>query len=81
MVFARSILKRSFEIVADWTTHNFPFRLFGRTQVCWSELVLALRDLALGVEPVLNVVAVLATALLVHMKSAHAYVIYGHTDS
>ena len=81
MVFARSVLKGSFEIVADWTTHSFPFQLFGRTQVCWSELVLTLRDLALGVEPILNVVAVAATALLVHVKSAHSYVIYRDADS
>jgi len=81
VVFARSVLKGSFEIVADRTTHNFPFQLFGRTQVFWSELVLTLRDLELSAEPIMNVVAVLATALLVDVKSAHADVIYGDADS
>jgi hypothetical protein len=31
VVFARSILKSSLEIVADWTAHNFPFQLSGQT--------------------------------------------------
>jgi len=49
--------------------------------VCWTPSVLALRDLALGFEPVLKVVAVVATALLVYVKCAYAYIVEGYADS
>jgi len=47
----------------------------------WQRVSLALRYLKLSFEPVLNVVAVFAPTILVHVEGANIYVVCGDTDS